>query len=96
MATVHRIWNNGIIFSEGVGGVVEAKPRHGAKNNDVVSMRGSESDDDIDSDRIQPHDREVLLDDMQQRPQEEDGGKTQSLDVTPPRGNMILATLLTA
>ena len=27
---------------------------------------------------------------------EEDGGKVQSLDVTPPRGNMILATLLTA
>ena len=91
MATVHRIWNIGIIFSEGVGGVVEAETRHGAKNNDVVSMRGSESDDDIDSDRIQPHDREVLLDDMQQRPQEEDGGKVQSLDVTPPRGNMILA-----
>ena len=86
MATVHRIWNIGIIFSEGVGGVVEAKPRHGAKNNDVVR----ESDDDIDSDRIQPHDREVLLDDMQQRPQEEDGGKVQSLDVTHPRGNVIL------
>ena len=27
---------------------------------------------------------------------EEDGSKVQSLDVTPPRGNMILATLLTA
>jgi len=71
--------------------VVEAETRHGAKNNDVVSMRGSESDDYIDSDRIQPHDREVLLNDMQQRPQVEDGGKFQSLVVTPPRGNMILA-----
>ena len=106
-------------------GVVKAKPRHGAKNN-VISMRGRESDDDIDyvidSDRIHPHDREVLnnntpirprwpvtdhkmwidgdiaaesLDGVdfelgQQRPQEEDSGKAQSLDVTPPRGNMIL------
>ncbi len=43
-------------------GVVEAKPRHSAKK-DVISMRGRESNDDIDSDRIHPHDREVVNND---------------------------------
>ena len=62
VATDHRIWINGIIFADGVLGVVEAKRGHGAKN-DVISRRGRESDDDIDSDRIHPQDREVLNDD---------------------------------
>ena len=46
---------------------VKAKPRHDVKNT-VVSMRGRESNDYIDSDWIHPHDREVILDDSPVRP----------------------------
>ncbi len=67
VATDNRIWINGIIFAEGFVGVVEAKPRHSAKK-DVISARGREINDDIASDQIHPHDREVVNDETSVQP----------------------------